>query len=257
MKARFPTLLAAGAMCAALAFAPAAQADETIAIKLGYQILKPSGQFAGVTGGGAGTRVDMKNDLNFKNSNQPTAELSFQFGDSRIGIGVLPLTFKGDGKLAKTVTFNGKTYAASTNVHSEVKADILDLSYAYYLVNMDDLPSRFQLGVEASLKVVNAKASMSSAITGAQSVSGTAPIPTIGLRARVALADFVGLSGRVGYLGYAGNKFLDADAQIEFSPLPTLGVYGGYRSLQIKVDKSNVYWNTTFAGPYIGGFVRF
>ncbi|MDX8401396.1 MAG: hypothetical protein R8K47_02060 [Mariprofundaceae bacterium] len=139
-----------------------------------------------------------------------------------------------------------------------MKADILDLGYTYYLVNMDDLPSRFQLGVEAALKVVNAKASMKDLGTGTtQSASGTAPIPTIGLRARVALADFIGLVGRVGYLGYAGNKFMDADAQVEFSPLPALGIYGGWRSLQIKVDQSGVFWDTNFSGPYIGAFARF
>ncbi len=253
---RFSSLIAAGAMCAALALAPAAQADETVAVKLGYQILKPSGQFAGVVGG-VGTRIDMKNDLGFKDSKQPTAEIAFQLGDSRIGIGLLPLTFKGSGTLARTITFNGQTFTAATAVQSEVKADILDFGYTYYLVNMDDLPSRLQLGVEASLKVVNAKASMTSTANGTQQVSGTAPIPTIGLRARVALADFIGLSGRIGYLGYAGNKFMDADAQIEFSPLPAMGIYGGYRSLQIKVDQSGVFWDTTFSGPYIGGFVRF
>ncbi len=242
----------------ALALAPmAAQADEAVSIKLGYQVLKPSGQFAGNTGG-VGTRVDMQNDLGFKNSQQMTGEIAFQLGDSRLSVGTLPIDFKGDGTLARTVTFNGQTFTANTRVQSKVKADVLDLAYAYYLVNMDDLPSRFQLGIEAAVKIVNAKASMTDLTTGTtQSASGTVPIPTLGLRARVALADFIGLVGRVGYLGYAGNKFMDADAQIEFSPIPAAGIYGGYRSVQIKVDQSGVFWDTTFSGPYIGGFVRF
>ncbi|MDX8401018.1 MAG: hypothetical protein R8K47_00145, partial [Mariprofundaceae bacterium] len=81
-------MMAAGALAAALGFAPAAQADETVSVKLGFQILKPSGQFAGQVNG-VGTRVDMQNDLGFKDSKQPTAELAFQFGDSRFSIGAL------------------------------------------------------------------------------------------------------------------------------------------------------------------------
>jgi len=240
---------------ALFAFAASAAADEAISLKVGYMSLKPSGQFAG-NFAGVGTRIDMKNDLGFKNSNQPTAEAAIQLGDSRLSVGFIPMTFKGTGTLARSVTFNGQTFTAGTAVNSQLKGDIYDIAYSYYIVNMDDMPSRFQLGIEGSVKVVNAKASMTSALA-TQSVSATVPIPTVGLRARVALADFIGVVGRVGYLGYAGNRFLDADAQIEFSPLPTIGIYGGYRSLQVKVDRSGLFFDTKFQGPYVGGFVRF
>jgi len=240
---------------AMFAFSFTATADEAISLKVGYMSLKPSGQFAGNING-IGTRVDMQNDLGFKNSNQPTGEVALQLGDSRLSVGFIPMNFKGTGTLTRNVTFNGQNYAATTLVNSQLKGDIYDIAYAYYIVNMDDMPSRFQLGIEGAVKIINAKASMTSAAT-TQSVSATVPIPTIGLRARVALADFVGLVGRVGYLGYAGNRFLDADAQVEFSPLPTMGIYGGYRSLQVKVDKSGLFFDTKFQGPYVGGFVRF
>ena len=233
-------------------------ADEAVSVRIGYQVLMPSGQFAGAVSG-IGTRIDIERDLAFGNSQQPIGEMALQLGDSRLGFGIMPLSFMGDGVLARGIAFNGRTYAAGTPVHAELKADIFDIAHTYYIVNMDDLPSRFQLGIETSVKIINAKASMTDT-TGAvpaQSVSGVVPIPTVGLRARVALADFVGLVGRVGYLGYAGNRFLDADAQVEFSPLPTLGVYGGYRSLNIRLDASGVFWDTTFQGPYIGGFFRF
>jgi len=121
---------------------------------------------------------------------------------------------------------------------------------------MDDLPSRFQLGIEAAVKTVIAKTNMTSAAVNT-SRNVTVPIPTLGLRGRMALADFIGLAGRVGYLGYSGNRLLDADAQIEFSPLPTLGIYGGYRHLNLKIDSNGVFANTTMQGPYAGAFFRF
>jgi len=247
------TLAAVAAGC--LSFASMAQADETVAIKAGYMMLSASGQFT-ATVNNLGTRIDMENDLNFDKSSQPTGEISVSLGDSLFTLGFVPMSFTGNGTLNRPITYNGTTYTLGTAVQSEFKADIIDLSYTYFLINMDDLPSRFQLGFETSVKTVIAKTSVAG---GGQIASKniTLPIPTVGLRARVALADFIGLVGRVGYLGYSGNSFLDADAQIEFSPLPTLGVYAGYRQMKLKIDSNGVYAKTTFQGPYAGAFFRF
>jgi hypothetical protein len=53
------------------------------------------------------------------------------------------------------------------------------------------------------------------------------------------------------------NSFLDADAQLEFSPLPLVGVYGGYRYFDVQVDESDIFIDARFSGPYVGAFVRF
>jgi hypothetical protein len=82
-------------------------------------------------------------------------------------------------------------------------------------------------------------------------------VPTIGARARVGIADFVALIGRVGYVEYDDNTFLDADGQIEISPIPLVGIYGGYRYLDIDVDESDIVLDATFKGPYAGAFLRF
>jgi len=238
-----------------LSFSGLANADETFVVKAGFMVLSPSGQFAAITNN-VGTRLDTGSDLGLKNSQQPTGEIIFNIGDSAISAGIVPLNFSGSSLLNRAITFNGQTYAANTTVSSSFKADMLDIGYTYYIVNMDDLPSRFQLGIEAAVKTVHAKTSITGAgVTTSQNV--TVSIPTAGLRARVALADFVGLVGRVGYLGYSGNSFLDADAQIEFSPLPMLGIHAGYRQMQLKIDSTNTYINTTFSGPYAGVFFRF
>ncbi|ATX81848.1 hypothetical protein Ga0123462_0979 [Mariprofundus ferrinatatus] len=236
-------------------FANHAYADETVAIKVGYMVLSPSGQFA-ASAINAGTRVDMETDLGLKNSKQPTGEVIVNLGDSALSLGFVPMTFSGTAVLNRNITYNGQNYAAGSTVSSDFKADMFDIGYTYYFINMDDLPSRFQLGVETSLKTITAKTSITSAgVTTSR--NATVPIPTLGLRGRVALADFVGVAGRVGYLGYSGNSILDADAQVEFSPLPTLGIYAGYRQLKLKIDSNSVYVNTTFSGPYAGAFFRF
>ena len=251
MKQKIVTTLAATMfVCSGLA-----SADEMVAVKVGYMLLTPSGQFAS-TVNNVGTRVNMETDLGLKNSQQPIGEITVNLGDSAITAGFVPMTFSGSSVLNRNITYAGTTYTAGSTVSSEFKADIFDIGYTYYVVNMDDLPSRFQLGIETAVKVVTAKTSMTGAgVTSSN--NATVPIPTVGLRARVALADFIGLTGRIGYLGYSGNSILDADAQIEFSPLPTLGIYVGYRQLKLKVDSNSVYVNSTFSGPYAGAFFRF
>ncbi|EAU55591.1 hypothetical protein [Mariprofundus ferrooxydans] len=239
----------------AISFASAAQADETIAIKPGFMLLSPSGYF-GSTTNNVGSRIDMNLDLNFKNSSQATGEIDLLLGDSQLSFEYIPMSFSGSGTLARNITFNGLTFGAGTPATSTFKADVFDVGYTYYLVNMDDLPSRIQLGIETSVKTVRAKTSMTNLGTTTNK-NMTIPIPTVGLRGRVALADFIGVTGRIGYLGYSGNTFTDASAQIEFSPLPTLGIFAGYRYIKLKLNNTGMIADMTLKGPFVGGFFRF
>jgi len=231
-----------------------AQADETIMLKVGYASISSTGQVSSTGAGIAGTLLNLDNTLALQKSNNITLEAAIQLGDSRFSLSYMPLKFKGTKLVTTPVQFNGKSFAS--NVSSTLDSSIIDLSYTYYLVNLDDIPSRLQIGIESSLKFVSSKALLST--TGlSQAVSANVPIPTLGLRGRIALADFVGISANVGYLGYAGNSFMDAQIQVEFSPLPTLGVYAGYRQIALKVDKVGLKVDTTFAGPFAGAFFRF
>jgi len=240
---------------AAISFTSVAQADETIAIKPGFMLLSPSG-FFGATVNNVGTQVDVEKDLHFKNSTQPVGEIDLLLGDSQLSFEFVPMSFKGSGTLTRNITYNGRTYTAGSVATSEFKADVFDIGYTYYLVNMDDLPSRLQIGIETAVKTVSAKTPITAGgVTSSKNM--TIPIPTVGLRGRVALADFIGVTGRFGYLGYSGNTFTDASAQVEFSPLPTLGIYAGYRFIKLKLNNTGMIADMTLKGPVIGGFFRF
>jgi len=244
-------------MASMLFYASVAQADEAISLKLGYANLNPGGSFAS-SNLTAATRMGVDSLLALKNNSGITAEAAIQFGDHRLSFGVLPISVKGSKSLTTPITFGNKTYIAGSTVSSSLKSTIYDIAYTYYFINMDDLPSRLQLGVEFSVKVNQIKASLSATGVGASSISTTAPIPTLGLRGRVALADFIGLVGRVGYLSVGKRgSYLDVDSQIEFSPLPMVGIYAGYHYIKIKVNTSSVYTDLRFSGPYIGGLARF
>lgn len=239
-------------------FAATAFADEMVSIKTGYQVLSPSGFFSGETDGVA-TRIDMEDDIDFDDSEDLTAEIAVQLGSSRLSFNYLPISFTGVGN--GEFIFNGQSF--SGDVKGEVAADIYDIGYTYYLLNFDDLPTRFQLGLELAVKVIDGEASLAGSTdilpteVTTESVEGTAPIPTLGLRTRIALADFLGLVGRLGYMEVDDNSFTDAEVQLEVSPVPLVGLYGGYRYFDLEVNESDLVLDVEFSGPFVGALVRF
>lgn len=233
-----------------------ANADELVSVKAGYQLLSPSGELAGSLDG-VGQKADLENDLNLDDSEEFTGEVALNWGDFRLSLNYLPIDFSGTGQLSVEVELDDQTFNIGSTVQSDLSIDLYDIGFTYYLLNFDDLPTRFQLGLELAVKVADAEATISelSGLTATESV--TAPIPTIGVRTRVALGDFVGVSGRVGYLEFDDNHFLDAEAQIEFSPLPTVGIYAGYRYFDLEIDQDELFIATEFSGPFAGALVRF
>jgi len=256
MKKKWQVLLL---LVTLLLLAGSALADETISGKLGYQLLSPSGTLAATTNG-VGTQVDIERDLKLDDSENVTAEVALQLGNFRLSLNYLPIEFSGTGTMTVTGTFKGQDFSAGDKVNSKLTLDLYDIGLTYYVINLDDLPTRFQLGLELAVKVANAEVKfndLDGLNTFSETESVTAPIPTLGARARIALSDFVGIVGRVGYMQYNNDHFTDAEAQIEFSPIPTIGVYAGYRYFDLKIDESDLFVETDFSGPFAGALVRF
>jgi len=237
-----------------------ALADEIVSLKAGFLKLSPEGDFAVSSSSLVGTAVSLDNDLGFDDSEEYFVEGAVQLGPFRLGASYTPIEFSGQGTLSRTINFNGRTFDAAAQSASDVSIDLLDANLTWYLINLDDLPVRLQIGPELSVKYVQADLSITGSSGGlavTETETAEAPIPTLGARARIGLSDFVGLVGRVGYLEVDQNHFLDADAQIEFSPIPMLGIFAGYRYFDLKVDESDVLIDATFKGPYAGALFRF
>ncbi|MEA3363163.1 MAG: hypothetical protein U9Q61_07850 [Thermodesulfobacteriota bacterium] len=240
-----------------LLFSTAVFADELFSLKGGYQLLSPEGSVAG-TGGGAEQKIDLERDLNLDDSENVTAEIALKWGKSHLSFNYLPISFSGTGTLTVSGEFNGQIFSATDTVQTDLDINLYDIGYTYYLLNFDDLPTRFQLGLELAVKIADVDIMLdTTSFTEAESESVTAPIPTIGIRTRIALADFLGITGRIGYMELDGNHFLDAEAQLEFSPLPMVGLYAGVRYFDLKIDEDDVFVETKFSGPFGGLLVRF
>ncbi|MFK5926631.1 MAG: hypothetical protein QM483_08380 [Desulfuromusa sp.] len=232
-------------------------ADELLSLKAGYQLLSPEGTIAG-TVDGVGQKVDLERDLNLDDSENVTAEVTLQWGSSHFSFNYLPIGFSGTGTLTVDGEFNGELFSVDDTVNTDLDIDLYDIGYTYYLINLDDLPTRFQLGLELAVKIADVEVTFHDLTQDfVESESATVPIPTIGVRTRIALADFLGITGRIGYMEFDGNHFLDAEAQLEFSPLPMVGFYAGVRYFDLKIDEDDVFVETQFSGPFAGLMVRF
>jgi len=237
-------------------------ADEIVSLKAGYLMLSPEGQFAVDGNLLTGDQIDLESDLGFDDSENFTLEGALNLGPFRLAVGYLPMEYTGTGQITRQIQFGDTVFQANATTQSEVTIDVIDAGVTWHIINIDDLPSRIQIGPELAVKVVDAEATFTgvevgSGLTITESESVTAPIPTIGARARIGMSDFFGLVGRVGYMEFKDNSFLDAEAQIEFSPIPLAGIYGGYRYFDLQVDDSGVFIDAQFAGPFAGAFVRF
>lgn len=236
-----------------------AVAAENLAVKLGYQLLSPEGSLAG-TVNGVGQQLDVDDDLNLDDSEGFTGEIALHWGRSRLAFNYLDFGFSGTGTLTAAGEFNGQPFSVDDRVDTDLNINLYDFSYTFNLINLTDLPARFQLGPEVAVKVVDIDLRLrfdDRTQVFSETEAVTVPIPTIGARARVALADFVGLVGRISYLEIDENYFLDAEAQLEFSPVPLVGIYLGARLFEVQVEEDDIYVETEFSGPYGGLLVRF
>ena len=134
-------------------------ADEAVSLKIGYMQMSPDGEIA-VEDEGVSTLVDIEGDLDIENSDNITAEAAFSFGDMKLSVGYMPLSFAGDSYLSRSIYFNGQRYNFGDRVQSSVDMDIIDVGLTYYIINMDDVPTRVQVGVEFAVKVTDASASI-------------------------------------------------------------------------------------------------
>ncbi len=228
-------------------------ADEIVSLKGGYYKLEPSGDV-----GVGGDALDIEGDLGIDDDHGFFAEAAFQLGGVRLFASYMPMNFSGSSVLSRDIDFSGETFVAGQRIDSDIDIDIYEAGLAWFLINMDDLPLRIQFGPEVAIKYIDTRVELQEkGLVTQESESVGVPIPSLGARARIAFADYLGLVGRVGYLEYKGNSLTDVDAQVEYSPIPMVALFAGYRYLDMDIDEDGVLVDAKFSGPHAGALIRF
>lgn len=204
------------------------------------------------------TRFDFKDTLGVKDENIPFGEAYLRLGNTTVRVGYTQLKFDGNKQLTQTVIFNGTTYSASDNVISSLDMKMLDGEVEYDFLRPDVGIAGFNFGLILKVKYVDGKVELRSASQGSTIKDFKAPIPMIGAAVGAGFfKDMVRVDARAGGIAYSGNHLYDADAYASFAPLPFVRIQGGYRYIDLKIDKDDTLASFKLSGPYVGAQLSF
>ena len=190
-------------------------------------------------------------------------QLSFGLG-VRITVGAWTGDWKGDRTVSQTFTFADETFAAGTNVDSELELDVYYASFEYGFAT-PSLGSgvSLQLGVLVGARILRADGSVDNEFFSAQD-SGTGGLPVVGLHAAVQFAPWLRTDMEV--MGLAFSAGGTSASYIEGYVEVVGQLYGlfagvGYKIVEIDLadhrKDSDFDLDLTLAGVYFTVGARF
>jgi len=204
------------------------------------------------------TRFDFKDTLGVNDENIPFGEAFLRLGSTTLRVGYTQFTFDGDKELTQTVVFNGTTFTATDNVISRLDMKMLDGEVQFDFLRPNVGVASFNLGLLLKVKYVDGEVELRSVSQGAVIKDFKAPIPMVGAAAGVGfLKDMVRVDARAAGIVYSGNHLYDADAYASFAPLPFVRIQGGYRYIDLEIDKDGTLASFKLKGPYLGAQLSF
>ena len=200
-------------------------------------------------GSTVGTDINLVDDLGVGDENFVEARITIELGSHKIRYGYMPLKWEGSNNLTRSITFNGTTYSASTNVESEIKMDYHRLGYEYDII--DSLNNK--LGVIFELKYFDGEASLKAPSAGLdERESFKAPIPTVGIAAQVGLPFLFSVGGEVTGISLGSDAYIvDGEAMVNLKPAPFVVISGGYRVFKLHLENDDDLADITVKGPFV------
>jgi len=206
-----------------------------------------------------GTEINAKDMMEVGNKGYPALEAYGGIGKHHLSLMYTYLGHSKDNLLTANVNFAGKTFTAGTSVESDLTLRVLDLEYQYDIFKFKPILAGFTLGVLGKLKYLDGETSMTSAATGKMKETFSTVVPMVGVGAHLGLlANLLEARAKVTGMGYSGNLYIDALADISLTPFPFVDIHAGYRIMKVKMDNVDNFTNDFFfAGPYLGLTVGF
>lgn len=233
-----------------------------IGVRGGVWIPQLSGNVK-LDGAGDGTELDVKDDLEWKDSVDgyvPGAEVFLKLGRNRLTLAGASVDYAGSGRVT-AAAFGDETFTGA--VKSSLQYTLFDLAYERTLVDFENWVAGFSVSALVDVKY----------LTGALELRGGGrtvkddfrlPMPLVGLGAHLGiLLDL--LEARVGAaaMAYSGNRVIEAFGEVVLSPLPFVDLGVGYRYFTFKADSDKVVGGSGGAvfdyaqqGPYVNLTVK-
>lgn len=204
--------------------------------------------------GSLGTEFNIKDDLGIGDSNTYSVEAFAGLGNHNLTLAYTPLDYSGSKIITKTITFNNTTYGVGSNVNTDLRLKMFDAEYRYKLLDFENVLAGFSINLLGKIKYLDGEVKMNSSAVGEKKQTFAVPVPMIGAGVHVGLiAKLLEARAKATGIGYSGNYFVDALADIAVTPFPFMRLSAGYRYMKIKIDNvSDTYGDMDFYGPYLG-----
>lgn len=207
----------------------------------------------------AGTEFSAKDLMDVGNRGYPSVEAYGGIGKHHLSLMYTQIGHSKENLLSFNVNFAGKTYPVGTNVDADLTLRVFDLEYQYDIFKFKPILAGLTLGVLGKLKYIDGESSFSAPVIGKTKETYGTIVPMVGLGAHLGLlANLLEARAKISGMGYSGNAYVDAIAEISVTPFPFVDIHAGYRIMKVKMDKVQDVNNDFFlAGPYLGLSVGF
>ena len=230
----------------ALMLLPASTAFALGPVDLELEVVGWQSSISGETRSG-GTVIDLKNDLGLNDKSvvflRGRGHISFL---GNLYVGITPLKYDASSTLTRSITYEGKSFSASTPVTTTVDLKTYDLGWTFSPLNI----GIFEAEIGANVKLIDGNVTVKSSTQTAQAdFSAPVPMLKVVLRASgpIVSAEVDGMA-----IAYADNHLYDATAQVKLTPLPFMYVAGGYRFIDLELTDGDKVAAMKNKGPFLG-----
>ena len=204
-----------------------------------------------------GTTIDFKDDLGIEDEDYPSGEVFVGLGRHHLSLTYTNIDYSGSNTLTKTIVFKGETYVINSLVTSSIEYQMIDFHYQYDFLDLENVLAGFSLGGVLQVKYLDGEVSLKTAGLD-EKEDFTIPIPMVGLNLHIGLiSDILEARLRGTAMSYSGNTIYEIMADISLTPLPFIGIHGGYKTFVIDIDEEDVMLDSDMSGPYVALTVSF
>ena len=199
-----------------------------------------------------GTVINLKNDLGLDDESvafiRARGHITFL---GNLYAGFTPLKYDATSTLTRTITYENKTFAASTPITTSADLKTYDLGWTFSPLNIGILEAE----IGANVKFVDGSLTVKNGTQTAQA-DFSAPVPMLKAVLR-ASGPFVSAEVDGMAIAYADNHLYDVTAQVKLNPFPFLYVAGGYRFINLELTDGDKLASMKNKGPFLGVGVDF
>ncbi|MCK5235723.1 MAG: hypothetical protein KAR06_01965, partial [Deltaproteobacteria bacterium] len=170
------------------------------------------------------------------------------FGSHKLRYIFLPMSWKGSSDIQRNIVFGGETYTVGSTVSGDLTIDYHRLGYEYDII--DTLDNK--LGIIFEVKYLDIVGSLQEPLIPLDEKGEIAlPIPTVGLTFQIGLPSFFTVGAEVtGMSAGQYGRIIDAEAAINFAPVPFFRLSGGYKILNVHGEYQDNVVDLSIKGPF-------